>query len=149
MEKISTETVTTMVHQTIPAIGRMGIVVDEVGPGEVTLRVPIEGNANHFGTMYAGALFSVAELPGGLIPLLVLGPQYTPIVSDLQIQYLAPARTDVTLTASMPPAEVLALAERADAEGRAEFVLTLEGRDAGGRTVIATEGHYQLRPSRQ
>lgn len=150
MPALTADTATDLLHTTIPAVGRLGIVVERIGPGEVTLRVPIEGNTNHFGTMYAGALFAIAELPGGLIPLLVLGPgTHTPIVTDLQVRFLAPARTDVTLTARMDPAEVAALAAQADAEGRADFTLELEGRDADGRTVVATRGQYQLRPSRR
>ena len=62
METLGAEAVTAVLHQTIPAVARLGITVDSVGPGEVTLRVPIEGNANHFGTLYAAALVAVAEL---------------------------------------------------------------------------------------
>jgi thioesterase domain-containing protein len=150
METLGAEAVTAVLHQTIPAVARLGITVDSVGPGEVTLRVPIEGNANHFGTLYAAALVAVAELPGGLIPLLVLGPGgHTPIVTDLHVRFLAPARTDVTLRARMDPDVVLALARQADTEGRAEFTLDLEGHDADGRVVVATKGQYQLRPRRR
>lgn len=37
------------------------------GPGSTTLRMPIEGNGNHVGTMHAGALFTLAEVPGGVV----------------------------------------------------------------------------------
>ena len=68
----------------------------------MTLRVPIEGNANHFGTMYAGALFAIAELPGGLIPLCAWTGRIHADRDRLQVRFLAPARTDVTLTACIP-----------------------------------------------
>ncbi|HSO05315.1 MAG TPA: DUF4442 domain-containing protein, partial [Candidatus Limnocylindrales bacterium] len=94
-------------------------------------------------------LFALAELPGGLIPLAVLAPgRYTPIVTALEIQFLAAARTDVTLSARMDPQELRALGDQVDAEGRADFTLELVGTDANGRTVITSTGHYQLRPNR-
>ncbi len=140
---------TDFVHHAVPAIGRLGVLVDAISPGSVLLRVPIEGNANHMGTMYAGALFALAELPGGLLPLAVLEPgRYTPIVTGVEVQFLAPARTDVTLSARMDPDQLRALAEQADAEGLARFTLDLQGLDAHGRTVITSRADYQLRPAR-
>ena len=63
MTQITPQMATDFVHQVVPAIGRLGVTVEAVAPGSVTLRVPIEGNANHMGTMYAGALFALAEAP--------------------------------------------------------------------------------------
>ena len=149
MTEYTSQMATDFVHQAVPAIGRLGVVVEAISPGAVDLRVPIEGNANHMGTMYAGALFALAELPGGLIPLAVLPPgRYTPIVTALEIQFVAVARTDVTLSARMDPQELRALGEQVDAEGQADFVLDLVGQDVNGRTVITSTGHYQLRPNR-
>ena len=146
---ITPEQATQFMHATIPVIGRIGVVVDEIEPGRVVLRVPLEGNANHFGTMYAGVLFTLAEIPGGLIPLTVLdATKYTPIVTRVDIRFLATARTDITLTAQLGVEELAELAAQADVQGRAEFVLELQGVDDTGRTVIESTGYYQLRPSR-
>ena len=149
MTEFTAQMATDFVHQAVPAIGRLGVVVEAISPGSVDLRVPIDGNANHMGTMYAGALFALAELPGGLIPLAVLEPgRYTPIVTALEIRFLAAARTDVVLSARMDPQDLRALGAQVDAEGRADFTLELVGRDADGRTVVTSTGHYQLRPNR-
>ncbi|MEZ5184485.1 MAG: YiiD C-terminal domain-containing protein [Candidatus Nanopelagicales bacterium] len=149
MTELTAQMATDFVHQVVPAVGRLGITVQSVGPGTVTLRAPIEGNANHMGTMYAGVLVALAELPGGLLPLGVLDPtKYIPIVTAMEVQFTAAARTDVTLSASMEPADLRALGERVESEGRAEFTLDLHGEDANGRTVISSVGHYLLRPSR-
>jgi acyl-coenzyme A thioesterase PaaI-like protein len=145
---ITPQQATEFTHATIPAIGRMGVRVEKIGPGSVELVVPIEGNGNHFGTMYAGALFSLVEMPGGFLPLSVLGPQFTPIVTRVDIRFMAAARTDVRLKAEIEPDELQRLAERATAEGKAEFTLDLSGQDADGRTVVECTAYYQLRPSR-
>jgi acyl-coenzyme A thioesterase PaaI-like protein len=148
MNDLTPQMGTRFVHQAVPAIGRLGVTVEAIAPGAVELRVPIEGNTNHMGTMYAGALFAIAELPGGLLPLGLLGSRYTPIVTDIRVQYLAAARTDVTLSARMDPEELNALAARADAEGEAVFTLKVHGEDAHGRTVVASTAQYVLRPAR-
>lgn len=145
---ITAEQATDFVHQTVPAIGRLGVRVEAFGPGWVDLVVPIEGNANHFGTMYAGAMFGLAELPGGLLPLAVLGGDYTPIVTAVEIRFTAAARSDVRLSARLEPDHLKALAEQADAQGKAEFVLELTGTDDSGRTVVESRATYQLRPRR-
>lgn len=146
--EITPEQATEFVHHTVPAIGRIGVRVEGFGPGWVDLVVPIEGNSNHFGTMYAGAMFGLAELPGGLLPLAVLGADYTPIVTGVDIHFTAAARSDVRLSARIEPDQLRELAAQADAEGKAEFVLELTGRDADGRTVVASRATYQLRPRR-
>jgi len=143
---LTPQSVTAFVHGAVPAIARIGVVVESISPGRVDLRVPIAGNSNHVGTMYAGALFALAELPGGLLPLSVLDPsRFTPIVADLTIRYLAAARTDVTLTARMDPDELVRLGRCAEEDGRAEYILELEGSDTSGRTVIRSTARYVLR----
>ncbi len=146
--EITPEQATEFVHQTVPAIGRLGVRVEAFGPGSVDLVVPIEGNSNHFGTMYAGAMFGLAELPGGLLPLAVLGGDYTPIVTGVDIRFTAAARSDVRLSARIEPDDLRRLAAQADAEGKSEFVLELTGQDADGRTVVESTATYQLRPRR-
>ena len=40
---------------------RKSFKIETLEPGRVVCRMPIEGNTNHIGTMYAGALFTCAE----------------------------------------------------------------------------------------
>lgn len=149
MTQFTPQMATEFVHRAVPAIGRLGVVVEAITPGAVDLRVPIEGNSNHFGSMYAGALFALAELPGGLIPLSVLPPgQYTPILTAFEIQFVATAHTDVTLSARMDLDHLRALRDQVDAQGQANFTLELLGKEVDGRTVITSRAHYQLRPAR-
>ena len=146
--EITPQQATEFAHATIPAIGRLGVRVERLGPGEVELVVPIEGNGNHFGTMYAGALFSLVEMPGGFLPLSVLGPDFTPIVTRVDIRFIAAARSDVRLSARIEPQEMQRLANEATQDGKAEFTLELSGQDDSGRTVVECTAYYQLRPSR-
>lgn len=140
--------VTAMVHSAIPALGRLGLEVLALSPGSVDLKMPLEPNKNHIGTMYAGALMSLAEVPGGLLPLAMPELAVVPIVTHIEVEFLHPARTDATLAASIPADELRALAGRAHAEGKAEFTLETAAVDDQGTPLLRCRGTYQLRPAK-
>ena len=52
-------------RQSLPMAAQTRVEVVEAERGRVVLRMPLEGNRNHIGTMYAGALFALCEFPGG------------------------------------------------------------------------------------
>src|SRR5690349_9240299 len=86
----------------IPLLGTMGVRVVELGPGRVTTEIPFEGNGNHVGTMYAGSLFTVCEVIGGIISTTTFdGARFAPIVKGADIRYLRPATTTVRASASL------------------------------------------------
>jgi thioesterase domain-containing protein len=137
---------TAFIHQAIPMLGSLGLEVVEFGPGMMTLRVPFEGNQNHVGTMYAGALFAIAEVPGGAIAVQLFDPaRYYPVIRRMTVDYRRPATTDVTVVAAIPPDEADRIRATADAEGKADFVMELEVRDTEGTVVMTSHGDYQLR----
>ena len=62
------------------------------------MRAPLEGNQNHFGVMYAGVLFSLGELPGGIIYLSTFDTsRFYPLVKEVNIRFTAPTPTDATV----------------------------------------------------
>ncbi|MBO0854954.1 MAG: YiiD C-terminal domain-containing protein [Nocardia sp.] len=131
---------------TIPIAHKMGVKALEVRPGYAETTVPIEGNGNHFGVMYAGVLFTVAEILGGAIPIATFdGTKYFPLVKDLQIFFRKPAKTDVTAKASLSEEEIARVIADADANGKADFTLAATVTDADGVVVAETRGLYQLR----
>ncbi|MDQ1308362.1 MAG: hypothetical protein QG671_4196 [Actinomycetota bacterium] len=137
---------TAFVHQSVPAMARLGLVVEAIEPGFVRLMMPLEPNRNHVGTMYAGALFAIAELPGGVLPMSVLGAEFVPIVTHVDIDFLRPVRSDARLDARMAPANLRGLAEQARTDGKATFELDLTIVDDAGACVATAHGFYQLRP---
>ncbi len=144
---MSPEEATALVHAAVPSLRGFNLQVRELQPGRVRLFLPFEGNGNHMGTMYAGALFAIAELPGGLLPLSLVPQGVVPILKELTIRFLQPARGDVELTAELDPDLVHRLAERAQRDGRAEFTLSLEVTDGSGHPVAASSGTYLLQPA--
>ena len=105
----------------IPFAPRNRFSVEEIRPGFVKARIRLKGNKNHFGSLYAGAYFLVAEIPGGVLTLFDLGPAYTPILKEMTLQFLQPANSDVFVEFSLDAATVEAIKAEADATGRAAF----------------------------
>jgi len=129
----------------IPFAPRNGFRVIELRPGYVKARIPLKGNKNHFGSLYAGAYFLVAEIPGGVMTLFDLGPTYTPILKEMTLKFLQPASSDVVVEFSLAQEAVDAIKAEADQTGRAAFKLEGLMYDQDGTHVATSIGHYRVR----
>ena len=137
------------IESTIPIAHKMGLKVVEARPGFAATTVPAEGNGNHFGVIYAGVLFTVAEILGGIIPLITFDTaKYFPLVKSLDIQFVAMAKSDVRAQASLDDATIARVEAEAAERGKADFTLEAVVTDADGQTVATTRGLYQLRALR-
>ncbi len=140
------EMVNAGLEHTIPVVHRMGVRAAEVRRGYAAMTVPMEGNGNHFGVMYAGVLFTVAEVLGGALALSTFDASaYYPLVKDLQIAFKKPVTTDVRAVATLTDEEIAGITARAEATGKAEFPLEAVVTDANDVIVATTKGIYQLR----
>ncbi|MDX1755056.1 MAG: YiiD C-terminal domain-containing protein [Marinobacter sp.] len=134
-----------MIGLAIPFTRRNGFWLEALSPGYVRASIALRGNRNHFGSLYAGAFFLVAEIPGGVMTLFDLGPEYIPILKEMTLKYHQPARSDVTVEFSISASQLAALREEADRTGKAAF--TLEGQlvDAAGEHVATSVAQYRIR----
>lgn len=133
-------------EQTIPVAWGMGVRFTDVGPGYAVAEVPFAGNANHFGAMYAGVLFTVGEVLGGALSMATFDMStYFPLVKSLTIDFLKPATGDITARTALDDALIEELAATADEAGKAEFQLVADLCDADGLLVARTTGTYQIR----
>ena len=137
--------VSRFVGQAIPFASRNGFRVIDFKPGYVKAFMPLKGNKNHFNAMYAGALFTVAELPGGIISVFNFDERFFPILKDLKMEFIKMAKTDVSVEFQLADAELARLEQEALAHGKAEFVLAGEIKDAHGQVVARSLANYQLR----
>ena len=130
----------------IAFVERSGLEVLELERGRVKMRMPFEPNVNHVGMMYAGALFTLAEVPGGAIFLTAFdASRFYPIVKDMKIRFVKPARSDVTVEVALDDEEAARIAAKAEQDGKADYVLRCELKDADGQVVAETENVYQMR----
>jgi len=135
-----------LIELTVPQMFALGIRVVELREGHVVGTAPIEGNGNHFGSMYAGTLFGLAEMLGGALFVPSFDAErFYPVVKAMEIVYLRPAMTDIRAAASLDPETIRRLQREAKDDGRAEFVLDVVITDTRDQPVAKTSATYQIR----
>lgn len=144
------EEATAFVQQAIPILGAMGIRVVEAGVGHATVELPAGPNGNHFGVLYAGSLFTAAEVLGGIVPQATFDLQgelagFVPLVKSAEIKFHRPGIGDVRATATMSPDDIERVPREALANGKSEFVIEAEIVDGNGTVVATTRAVNQLR----
>jgi len=127
----------------IPILGHMGVQVEAFERGYVKLRLPFAPNINHVGMIYAGSLFSLAETPGGLLFNSAFSfKDFVPVIAKLDIKFIKPALTDITVEARLSGQELQRLERDLHADGKARFKLSLALKNESGDIVTTTNGYY-------
>lgn len=145
LQRTALFTINKMVGAAIPFVSRNQFKVIEIGPGYVKACIPLKGNQNHINTMYAGALFLLAEIPGGVLSIFNFGSRYYPILKELKMSYLLVAKTDVTVEFWLSNEEIKRIEQEASEKGKSPFILRGQLKDASGNVVAESEAHYQVR----
>ncbi len=140
------ELVRQLTEEQIAFVKRSGLKAEVVEPGFVRLRMPLEGNQNHIGTMYAGALFTLAEIPGGALFMTSFDVQrFFPIVKEMNLRFRRPATGDILVEARMSAEQIAEISTQAAEDGKADYRLDLELTDSSGEIVAISQGLYQMR----
>jgi acyl-coenzyme A thioesterase PaaI-like protein len=64
------------------------------------------------------------------------------------MRFVKAVKSDATVEISLPEERIAEIQAEAEAQGKAEFVLRGEIRDAAGELVATSTGTYQIRRSR-
>lgn len=143
---LPTELARLFTEERIAFIKRMNLKTEVLEPGYVRLRAPLAGNENHIGTMYAGALFTLAEVPGGALFVTSFDHQrFYPIVKEVNLRFRRPATGDIHVEARLSASEIERIQIEAAANGKADYALELQLCDAAGEVVAESRALYQLR----
>ncbi len=130
----------------IPFVGNSGLVVEVLEKGYTKMRLPYEPNKNHIGTMYAGALFTLAEFPGGAIFLSSFdATKFYPIVKEMNIRFRRPATSDIFVEVRVSDEFVKKVQDEATANGKADYEWECNLVDAAGNVVAISKNVFQLR----
>lgn len=126
-----------------PFVERLGMELLHGAPGRTVMRLPIEPNRNHVGTMYAGALYTLAEAAGGhlFVSTFDIGRFY-PVVGELTQRYRQPALTSVLVDARMGEDEVARVTSELEERGRSRWHLDLDLVDEQGAAVATTKATF-------
>lgn len=140
------ELVRQLTEEQIAFVQRSGLKAEVLEVGHVRLRMPLAGNQNHIGSMYAGAIFTLAEIPGGALFLTSFDAQrFYPIIKEMNLRFRRPATGDIRVEAHLAAEEIQQLQKQATELGKAEYVLQLQLTDESGEVVAESRGLYQLR----
>jgi len=130
----------------LDVINRTGLQILELRDHYTKLVMPIETNKNHVGIMYAGSLFSLGEIIGGIMWGVMFDTEnYYPVVKEVSIQFKKPAFTDIFLEKEFDKPEADRIQETAEKEGKADYALELELKDTNGEIVAIVNGTWQIR----
>jgi acyl-coenzyme A thioesterase PaaI-like protein len=139
-------TMNQLLEQTIPRAHQMGVTFVELRPGYVRAEVPFEGNGNHFGVVYAGVIFTLAEVLGGALHYATFDVStHYPLVRSLNIEFLAPGTGPLSASATLDDVEIERI-RAAAVNGKVPFELVAEVVGEDGTLVARTRGDYQIRP---
>jgi acyl-coenzyme A thioesterase PaaI-like protein len=131
---------------TVEPIRKTGLRVLALRDRYAKLLMPLEGNVNHVGMMYAGSLFTLGEIAGGAIHMVSFDmSKLFPIVKRVEIRFRRPALSDVTMEVELSAEEASRIESEALEKGKADFGLALELEDAGGQVVAIVSGTWQVR----
>lgn len=90
------ELIRQLTEEQIAFVQRSGLKAEILEPGFVRLCMPLQGNQNHIGSMYAGALFTLAEIPGGALFMTSFDAQrYYPIIKEMNLRFRQIGRAHV------------------------------------------------------
>ncbi|WP_172143448.1 YiiD C-terminal domain-containing protein [Pseudomonas tumuqii] len=135
-----------LTEEQIAFVKRSGLKAEVLEPGYVRLCMPLAGNQNHIGSMYAGALFTLAEIPGGALFLSSFDSQrFYPVIKEMNLRFRRPALGDIHVEARLDAEQIDRLQSEAQSRGKADYLLELQLTDAGGEIVAESRGLYQLR----
>jgi acyl-coenzyme A thioesterase PaaI-like protein len=119
---LSFDQIKTYVEKPFAFVERIGLKALVLEPGRVRLAMPLEGNVNHIGTMYAGALFTLAEVPGGALYLTSFDTdRFYPVVKEMTIRFIKPVTTEATVEITLDDATISRIQAEAAASGKADI----------------------------
>ncbi len=137
-------TAETIIHS-IEAIHRTGLRFDEVNNNKIVVTMPLAGNDNHNGIMYAGSLFSLAECAAGVLLMNRFDAAViAPICANVNIRFRRPANSDVRLSLNISDDEFCRLEEEVLEKGKACINFEENLIDSHGEVVSIADVNYVL-----
>jgi uncharacterized protein (TIGR00369 family) len=145
--EVDVSDVQSLIEEKVPVAGFLGLVVKAVEPGRVRLRMPFSPRIkNHLDIVYAGAIFALAEITGGVAMLSAFEQDgCTVLARRMEIDYIRPSRSDLLCEVTLPDAVVAENRAAVQSEGKADVILPIEVQDDRGRVVARVSAFYYLR----
>ena len=132
----------------VPFIPVVGIRCTEMSVGRAVCVLPDRTEVhNHIGSLHAGAMFTAGESAAGMAFTGAFIDQLDsiqPLAAGAQIRYLAVARGDLTVEATLRD-DVADIRERLARDGKVTFVVDVEMRDPEGVPCVEMSVDWHVR----
>lgn len=129
--------------QSIATLKNMGLRVLEESRNTLKIAMPQEGNGNHLGGVYAGAIFTLAEFPFGMMCINRFGTgSIVPVVGEVTIRFMAPASGPLTVSLHVSDQEWEQIERDTLLHGKCKVVKEIEIKDAQGKTNTLAQATY-------
>ena len=139
-----------LISEKVPVAEFLGIKVEAANPGYVRLKLPFSKRVqNHLEIVYAGAIFALAEIAGGVAMLSVFDTaKFTILIEGLNIEFQRPSRRDLWCDLTLAPELITRVQEQVRSEGKAKITIPIEVKDERQRVIARIEGAYYVRRAR-
>lgn len=132
----------------VPFIPVVGIRCTEMSIGRAVCVLPDRTEVhNHIGSLHAGAMFTAGESAAGMAFTGAFVDQLErihPLAAGAQIRYLAVARGDLTVEATLRD-DVAEIRDRLARDGKVRFVVDVEMRDPEGTPCVEMTVDWHVR----
>ena len=136
-----------LIANKVPVADFIGLQVDAVSPGHVRLHLPFSPQViNHLNIVYAGAIFALAEIAGGVAMLSAFDSElYTVLIRRMEIDYVRPSRRDLLCDLHLSDTLVADTQAMLQQQGHADIQFPIEVVDERERVIARVYAFYYLR----
>lgn len=129
--------------RSIDTLRNMNLRVLEQSANTLKIAMPREGNSNHLGGVYTGAIFSLAEFPFGVMCIQRFGlSDIVPVVGEMTIRFMAPALGELTVEMRVSDQEWEEIERETKAQGKFKIFKEIEVKDSEGKTNAMVKATY-------
>lgn len=142
------EALTRHIYREIPLSQHLAFQLHTRQDALLTLAAPLAPNSNDKGTMFAGSISTLSTLAGWALTGRLaadLSLDADVLAVSNSIEFLAPIRADVTVTAQADTKSLISFRERMQRRGRARLKVTVEVQ-VGAEVCARFEGDYLAQP---
>lgn len=146
---VKPEVIEKLCKSSVPLFDHLNVSFEFIDGGIVRCHLPFDRKiSNHLNSVYAGVQWSIAEVLGGIVFISAGVSGYVPLLKSMHIDFLKPAMTDLTAEVCFTDDDVVNMKQALDADGRYNFELKSNVRDASGIVVATGLAVYAIRKMR-
>jgi uncharacterized protein (TIGR00369 family) len=125
-----------LIEEMIPFVKKTGILVDDLSPSKVVLRLPHDpSNLNPLGILHAGATFTLAETAAAAMCIMAFGQKVMFIGKQVEIRFRRPGKGNVKAISQLTPLDAQRALDAVQREGKTDCALLVDVVDSTGEPI--------------